>query len=82
MKSNSCQLTYDMLLLRIYDNHLMRCQARHVLLLLSMTIEHPLIQGKLIVSSKIIPHLFKMHKYILVDATYLMVNDYEAIQSL
>ena len=45
-----------------------------------MTIEHPFKQGKLNVFGKIIPNLLKMHKYILTDATYLMVNDYAAIQ--
>ena len=47
-----------------------------------MTIKHLLKQGKLNVFGKIILNLLKMHKYILIDATYLMVNDYEAIQSL
>ena len=60
----------------------MRFQARYVFPLLSTTIEHPLIQGKLIVSDKIIPNLFKTHKYILVDATYLTVTYYEDIKSL
>ena len=46
----------------------------------STTIEHPLKQGKLNVFGKIISNLLKMHKYFLTHATYLMVNDYEAIQ--
>jgi hypothetical protein len=82
MKSNRCQLTYDILLLRRHANHLMRCQDRYVWPLLSMTIEHPLIQENLIVYSMIIPHLFKMNKYILTDANYLTITDDEAIQSL
>ena len=57
-------------------------QKRYVLPLLSVTIEHPLIQEKLIVSDRIIPNLLKMHKYILTDATYLVLTDYEAIHSL
>ena len=47
-----------------------------------MTIKHPLKQGKLNVFGKIIPYLLKMLKYILIDASYLVVNDYEVIYSL
>ena len=70
MKFNRCQLTYDILLIRSYDNNWLRLQARYVFPLLSVTIKHPIIIGKLIVSGKIIPRLFKMHKFILVDATF------------
>ena len=45
-----------------------------------MKIEHLLKQGKLNAFGKIIPNLLKIHKYILTNATYLIVNDYEAIQ--
>ena len=90
LKSNQCQITYDILLLRSYDDHFLICQAYqittsihniYVLSLLSSTIEHLLIEGKWIVFGKIIPNLFKNHKYILISATYLTVTDYEAIHS-
>ena len=89
LKSTQCQLTYDILLQRIYDNHLLRCQVywittsakkKYELPLQFVTIKHPFKLGKFNVFGKIIPNFFKMHKYILTDATDLMVNYYEAIQ--
>lgn len=91
MKSDRCQFTHDILLIRSYDTHLFRRQAyqinmstknKHVFPVQTATIKHPLIQGKLTVFGKIIPNLLKMHKYILTDSTYLIMNDYDAIQYL
>ena len=68
MKFDWCQFTHDILLLRSYDNHLLRCQSyrinmgtekKHVLPLQIATIEHPLIQGKLTIFGKIVPNLLK-----------------------
>ena len=70
---------------------MLRCQAyqiksstqkKHVLPLQTTTIEHTLIQGKFTISGKIILNLLKMHKYILTDATYLIMNYYEVIHYL
>lgn len=90
LKSTQCKLTYAILLQISYGNHSLRfqfywittsAQKKYVFPLQSVTIEHPLKQGKLNVFGKIILNLLKLHKYILTNTTYLMVTDYEAIQS-